>query len=124
MLPLVLNEQLVHSDEILSSQAFRNLIDPLRQGYDYIIMDLPPIAPVVDVRASVPVIDSLVFVVQWGSTRIKTVQRHLMAERELYDRLLGVVLNKADLKVLERFEQPGLYQNGYYVNRGYRQSSG
>ncbi len=124
LLPLVLNEQLVHSDEILSSQAFRNLIDPLRQGYDYIIMDLPPIAPVVDVRASVPVIDSLVFVVQWGSTRIKTVQRHLMAERELYDRLLGVVLNKADLKVLERFEQPGLYQNGYYVNRGYRQSSG
>jgi succinoglycan biosynthesis transport protein ExoP len=62
-------------------------------------------------------------VVQWGSTRIKTVQRHLKAERELYDRLLGVVLNKADLKVLERFEQPGLYQNGYYVNR-YRQSSG
>jgi succinoglycan biosynthesis transport protein ExoP len=45
LLPLVLNEQLVHSDEILSSQAFRNLIDPLRQGYDYIIMDLPPSLP-------------------------------------------------------------------------------
>ena len=43
-----------------------------------------------------------------------------MGEPELHDRLLGVVLNKADLKVLERFEQPGLHQNGYYVNRGYR----
>jgi succinoglycan biosynthesis transport protein ExoP len=123
-LPLVLNEQLVHSDEILSSQAFRNLIEQLRQGYDYVIMDLPPIAPVVDVRATLPVIDSLVFVVEWGSTRIKTVQRHLMAEPELFDRLLGVVLNKANLKMLERFEQPGIHPNGYYASHGYRPSAG
>jgi succinoglycan biosynthesis transport protein ExoP len=122
LLPLVLDEQIVHADEILSSQAFRNLIDQLRQRYDYVIMDLPPIAPVVDVRATVPVVDSLVFVVEWGSTKIKTVQRHLMTEPELHDRLLGVVLNKANLKVLERFEDPGLYQNGYSVNHGYRQS--
>jgi polysaccharide biosynthesis transport protein len=124
LLPLVLNEQLVHSDEILTSPAFRNLIDQLRQRYDYVIMDLPPIAPIVDVRAAASVIDSLVFVVEWGSTSIKAVQRHLMTEPELCDRLLGVVLNKADLKMLGRFEQPGLYQNGYYVNRGYRQSAG
>jgi hypothetical protein len=104
LLPLVLDEQLVHSDEILSSQAFRNLIDQLRQRYEYIIMGLPPIAPVVDVRATIPVIDSLVFVVEWGNTRIKTVQHHLMAAPELCDRLLGVVLNKANLKVLEKFE--------------------
>jgi succinoglycan biosynthesis transport protein ExoP len=124
LLPLVLNEQIVHSDEILTSPAFRNLIDQLRQRYDYVIMDLPPIAPIVDVRATASVIDSLVFVVEWGSTRIRAVQRHLMAEPELCDRLLGVVLNKADLKMLGRFEQPGLYQNGYYMNRGYRRSAG
>jgi succinoglycan biosynthesis transport protein ExoP len=124
LLPLLLTEQLVHCDEILSSQAFRSLIDQLRQQYDYVIMDLPPIAPVVDVRATVPVIDSLVFVVEWGSTRIRAVQHHLMADPELSDRLLGVVLNKANLKVLERFDQQGLYQNGYYANRGYREPAG
>jgi succinoglycan biosynthesis transport protein ExoP len=120
LLPLLLNEEPVHADEILSSQPFRDLIGQLRQRYDYVIMDLPPIAPVVDVRAAVSVVDSFVFVVEWGNTRIKAVRRHLMAEPELRDRLLGVVLNKADLRVLERFEQPGIYQNGYYVNRGYR----
>src|ERR1700726_803441 len=67
--------------------------------------------PLFDVRATIPVIDSLVFVVEWGNTRIKTVERHLMAEPELHDRLLGVVLNKADLKVLEKFERQGLYQD-------------
>lgn len=114
LLPLVLNEAPVHSDEVLASQEFRDLVDRLRQSYDYVIIDLPPIAPVVDVRAIAPAIDSFVFVVEWGSTRIKAVLRHLLAERELHDRLLGVVLNKANLKMLERFEQPGIYQNGYY----------
>ncbi|MFB9269365.1 polysaccharide biosynthesis tyrosine autokinase [Bradyrhizobium erythrophlei] len=120
LLPLLLTEAPVHSDEVLASSGFRDLLDRLRRTYDYVIVDLPPIAPVVDVRAIVPVIDSFVFVVEWGSTRIKTVRRHLLAEPELHDRLLGVVLNKADLRMLERFEQPGVYQNGYYMNGGYR----
>jgi succinoglycan biosynthesis transport protein ExoP len=71
----------------------------------------------------VTVIDSLVFVVEWGSTKINAVQRHLMAAPELHDRILGVVLNKANLKMLERFDQHSLYQNGYYANHDYRQSA-
>jgi len=118
LLPLLLKQQPAHSDEILSSQPFRDLIDQLRQRYDYVIVDLPPVAPVVDVRAIIPVIESLVFVVKWGSTRIQVVRRHLTAEPEIRDRILGVVLNQADMKVLQRFDEPGLYQNGYYANTG------
>ncbi|MBY9027767.1 hypothetical protein K7459_29365, partial [Pseudomonas fluorescens] len=108
----------VHSDEVLASQGFRDLLERLRQSYDYIIVDLPPLAPVVDVRAIVPAIDSFVFVVEWGATSVKTVRRHLLAETELHDRLLGIVLNKANLRMLERFDQPGIYQNGYYMRGG------
>ncbi|MBR0858741.1 polysaccharide biosynthesis tyrosine autokinase [Bradyrhizobium liaoningense] len=118
LLPLLLTEAPVHSDEVLASQGFRDLLERLRQSYDYIIVDLPPLAPVVDVRAIVPAIDSFVFVVEWGATSVKTVRRHLLAETELHDRLLGVVLNKANLRMLERFEQPGIYQNGYYMRGG------
>ncbi|MGX1321716.1 succinoglycan biosynthesis transport protein ExoP [Bradyrhizobium sp. USDA 377] len=122
LLPLLLTEAPVHSDEVLASQGFRDLLGRLRQSYDYVIIDLPPIAPVVDVRAVVTAIDSFVFVVGWGSTKIKAVRHHLLADPELHDRLLGVVLNKADLRVLERFEQPGVYQNGYYMTGGFRRS--
>jgi succinoglycan biosynthesis transport protein ExoP len=118
LLPLLLTEAPVHSDEVLASQGFRDLLERLRQSYDYIIVDLPPLAPVVDVRAIVPAIDSFVFVVEWGATSVKTVRRHLLAETELHDRLLGIVLNKANLRLLERFEQPGIYQNGYYMRGG------
>jgi polysaccharide biosynthesis transport protein len=123
LLPLLLAGQVAHTDEILSSRAFSHLIEQLRQCYDYIIIDLPPLAPVVDVRAALPVIDSLVFVVEWGNTRIATVEHHLMGEPEIRDRLMGVVLNKANLADMERFEQRGLYHDGYYANRGYSRSS-
>ncbi|WP_207803109.1 Wzz/FepE/Etk N-terminal domain-containing protein [Rhodopseudomonas palustris] len=116
LLPLLGTDHPMHSDEILSSPAFSGLIEDLRRRYDYIIVDLPPIAPVVDVRATLPLIDWLVFVVEWGKTPIRTVQHHLRARPELYDRLLGVVLNKVDLRALERFEQPGLYRGGYYAS--------
>ena len=123
LLPFVSRETLPHSDEVLCSPAFKVLIDQLRQHYDHVIVDLPPLAPVVDVRAALPVIDSLVFVVEWGRTRISTVQRHLTAAPEVSDRLLGTVLNKADLKTMERFEQRGLYHDGYYANQGYQRPS-
>lgn len=122
LLPLVLDEPLAHADETLSSQIFKDLIDQLRQLYDYVIVDLPPIAPVVDVRAALPVIDSLVFALEWGSTRIGAVQRYL-ATPEIRERLLGVALNKANLKDLQRFEIQGLHHEGYYANLGYGRTS-
>jgi hypothetical protein len=64
LLPLVLNERLTHSDEILSLQKFPEFIEYPRQRYDYIVVDLPPAAQVVDVRAIAPLVDSFIFVVQ------------------------------------------------------------
>jgi len=62
-------------------------------------------------------------VVEWGGTKINAVQLHSMAEPEPCDRLLGVFLNKVDVKTLAKFEQKGVYENGYFANGGYRQST-
>lgn len=104
----------VHADEVLASPGFCNMIDALRERFDYVIVDLPPTAPVIDVRATLPVINSFIFVVKWGSTKITSVRRQIAAEPELHDRMLGVVLNMADPKLMRRFEQADLYHNGYY----------
>jgi succinoglycan biosynthesis transport protein ExoP len=111
-LPAVVEPRLAHSNEILASDAFKRFIDNLRQNYDYVIVDLPPMAPVVDVRATTQVIDSYIYVIEWGGTRINTVQRQFATAPEVYDRLLGVVLNKANISVLDRYEY--YYGNSYY----------
>src|SRR6185437_8745681 len=98
--------------EILASGSLKQLFDGLRKSYDYIVVDLPPLAPVVDVRAAVTIIDSFVFVVEWGRTRINMVQHQLASAPGVFDRLLGVIMNKANLRVLDRYE--GYYGKYYY----------
>ena len=117
-LPALVDGGLVHSDEIVASEAFRRLLEQLRQRYDYIIVDLPPLAPVVDVRAIAGMIESFVFVVEWGRTKADLVHRHLQAKPEVYERLLGVVLNKADSRLFKRYEQGSQFNHMYYVHHG------
>jgi len=111
-LPAVIESRLAHTDEILASKSFRRLLDALRPDYDYIIIDLPPLAPVSDARATAGIIDSYIYVIEWGRTKINVVQHHLTAAPEVQDRLLGVVLSKADIKTLARYEQ--YYGSNYY----------
>jgi polysaccharide biosynthesis transport protein len=121
-LPAVIESRLAHSSEILASEAFRQLVDGLRKVYDYIIIDFPPLAPVVDVRATTNLVDSYVFVIEWGRTRLNMVQRQLNSAPEIFDRLLGIILNKANVRVLERYEDyygRYYYKKNYYARYGY-----
>jgi succinoglycan biosynthesis transport protein ExoP len=115
-LPSVVKTRVAHSSEILASSATKELFDYLRGIYDYIIVDLSPLAPVVDVRTTSNLIDSYLFVIEWGRTRIDVVEHALNAARTVHENLLGVVLNKADVNVLSRYEN---YRGKYYYNRYY-----
>jgi succinoglycan biosynthesis transport protein ExoP len=115
-LPTVVNSRLDHTNEILASDAFKTFVDGLRKDYDYVIVDLSPVAPVVDVRATTQVVDSYIYVIEWGKTQVNLVQHQLSSFPELYDRLLGVVLNKADVRVLARYET---YYGSYHYKNYY-----
>lgn len=112
-LPGAVSSRLAYSDETLASDNFKTFVDELRREYDYILVDFSPIAPIVDVRATTRVVDSYLYVIEWGKTQISFVQHQLSRFPELYDRLLGIVLNKADLRVLDRYEAD-YYGKRYY----------
>ena len=67
----------------------KRLFARLREKYDYVIVDLSPLAPVVDVRAATHLVDSYLFVVEWGKTKIDVVESALNSARGVYDNLLG-----------------------------------
>jgi succinoglycan biosynthesis transport protein ExoP len=109
----------VHPNEILASNAVKSLIEKFRDEFDYVIIDLPPLAPIVDTRATASVIDSYVYVIEWGRTKIDVVEHALFNAMEVYDRLLGVVLNKANMSVVQRYEP---FQSSYYYSKRSRYS--
>jgi succinoglycan biosynthesis transport protein ExoP len=120
-LPSGATPKMMHTNEILSSSIVKKLFESLRASYDYVIVDLPPLAPVVDARATTSIIDSYVYVVEWGRTKIDLVEHNLAKAAGIHDRLLGVVLNKVDTNILGRYEgyHGNYYYNKYYSRYGY-----
>ena len=120
-LPVALKSRVAHSTEILASTETRELFERLRGLFDYVIIDLSPLAPVVDVRVTTHLVDSFLFVVEWGRTKIDVAQLALSSARGVCDNLLGIVLNKADMKLFGRYAnyQGNYYNNAYYGRYGY-----
>jgi polysaccharide biosynthesis transport protein len=116
VLPAARRAPLFHTSEILSTEKTRNLFDKLRASYDYVIVDLPPLAPIVDVRATTPLVDCFILVVEWGGTKIDVVQHALRSAPNVYESLIGTVLNKTDMSAMKRY---GSYSNDYYNNEHY-----
>lgn len=121
ILPAGTTSKLLHTNEILASKAMHALVTQLRSQFDYVVLDMPPMAPVVDVRVTSSFVDSFVFVVEWGKTNIDVVKHNLRGSPEIQDKLLGVVLNKADTKALARYESyhGRYYYQKYYARYGY-----
>jgi len=121
ILPAGPTSKLLHTNEILASKAMRDLVDLLRKKFEYVVLDMPPMAPVVDVRVTSPFVDSYIFVVEWGKTGIDVVSHNLRGAPEIQDKLLGVVLNKADTKRIAQYEayHGRYYYQKYYARYGY-----
>jgi succinoglycan biosynthesis transport protein ExoP len=115
-LPTVMKSRVAQTNEILASDATRKLFERLRLTYDYVVVDFSPLAPVVDVRATANLVDNYVFVIEWGKTHTSVVRRTLDAAPGVVESLLGVVLNKTDMKQLRQYDShlSKYREKGYY----------
>jgi succinoglycan biosynthesis transport protein ExoP len=120
-LPTVSHERISNSSEILSSITMSKIVSQLRGRYDWVIVDLPPLSPIVDVRSTVRLIDAYVLVVEWGRTDREAITQSLRDAPVVSEKLMGAILNKADLGRLNRYDthRRGYYYNRYYGRYGY-----
>lgn len=102
-IPSTVHGSLAHTSEVLSSEAIAKLLEEVRHSYSYIVVDLPPLGPVVDAKAFEPLADGFVFVAEWGATPRAFVKATLDEEPQLARKVLGMVLNKTHMKKLRRY---------------------
>ena len=98
-LPVVNNSRPIYASDVLASETLDKLFQTLREAYEYVIVDLPAVAPFADVRAAAHLLDSFILVVEWGRTNISVVERALEVCSDIHENMLGVTLNKADMKL-------------------------
>lgn len=116
LLPVVLRQRVFHSSELLSSPRMSKLINDSRAHYDYVLLDLPPIGPVVDAKAVASRVDAFVFVVQWGHTSRKLVHSLLATNPTIRNKCVGVILNRSDeakLKLYRSYGSAEFYHQEY-----------
>ncbi len=119
VLPTVIHAKPSHTSDFLASAGMKRLLAQVSEDFDYIVVDLPPLGPVVDARAIAPQIGAFVLVVEWRRTARKAVRSILSNENELYDKCLGAVINKVNIGELKLFET---YGSKYFYYKDYSKS--
>lgn len=105
--------------ELLSSPRLSELISALRERYERIVIDTPPIHAVSDALVLSQHVDCVIVVVKADHTRSGLVKHTLASLVNAHARVLGVVLNDLDLKKAEKYY--GGY--GYYQYYAEKESS-
>lgn len=77
----------------IGSELLDFRVDDLRDRYDIILFDLPPIATSPDALAIAPFLDGVVVVARWGQTSLDALGEATAALISSHARILGVVIN-------------------------------
>lgn len=120
-LPCVVASRFSNSSDLLASAQMQRFFQDMREQYDRIILDLSPLAPVIDVRATGTLADSYILVIEWAKSKVDVVERVIQETPMVRERLMGAVLNKVNVAAMSRYDthSGGYYRNRYYSRYGY-----
>jgi len=112
ILPSPPAERLADISEVVFSDAISNMIEQLKGHFDYVIVDSPPLVPLVDARALADISDRVVLAIRWDSTPQQVVEQALDTLAPFYDRVLGTVLTRVDMQRLHLYDR---YRSSSYI---------
>ena len=79
--------------ELLSSSKMGNILEALRNSYDYIIVDLPPVGEVSDAMVASKFVDGILLVVRQDYCNTLALSSAIKQFEFIETRILGVVMN-------------------------------
>lgn len=87
--------------DMLASRRMADTVNALKNQFDIIILDAPPLLPVVDGRVLADYADQIVFVTTWRHTPKQLAKRALHSLGFNHDKVAGVVMNSVGQQALE-----------------------
>lgn len=129
--PASLNDALLHDEQsgmyllpqklrqtpnfdALQSTRMQQLLDHLKEVFDFIVIDTAPVLPVAETKALAAMADATLLVVRWRRTPIKyirmTIQQLLRADAMLF----GTVMTQVNLRATSMLRDDEIYYESYY----------
>jgi polysaccharide biosynthesis transport protein len=97
--------------ELLTSQKMRALLADLRERYDRVIIDTPPVLTVADTSILANMVDGVILVVMANHLNIDVVLRSKQRLFEVKAKIMGTVLNNVNVKKEDSY----YYYHYYYA---------
>jgi tyrosine-protein kinase Etk/Wzc len=94
---------LLNPAEILRSPRFKEFLHELREHYDVIIVDTPPVLPVADAFEVAPEVDGVILVYEVGRIGRGILHRAKVQLENVNSNVLGVILNNVKPDVAPNF---------------------
>ncbi|MEV6875325.1 polysaccharide biosynthesis tyrosine autokinase [Amycolatopsis sp. NPDC051128] len=101
--------------ELLGSRQMLNLMAELRERYDTVLLDTPPLLPVTDAAVLGAAADGVLLVVRYGKTTTHQVKTAMAALETASVRLLGTAFTMVPEGAVNRYEP---YYSRYYGEKG------
>lgn len=112
VLPSPPRKRIADVSEFLFSDAMGTMLEQLKHHFDYVIIDSPPLVPLVDGRALAEIADRIILAIRWDSTPQDVVAQTLDILAPAYDRVLGTVLTRVDMQRLRFYDY---YRSSTYI---------
>jgi exopolysaccharide transport family protein len=98
--------------ELMFSDQMVDILDQCRRRYELIVIDSPPLVPLVDGRALAELADRIVLALAWDQTPGEVLSHTMDLLSPVQDRILGTVLTRVDLNRLRLYDY---YQSSAYL---------
>ncbi|MBT8063464.1 MAG: CpsD/CapB family tyrosine-protein kinase, partial [Xanthomonadales bacterium] len=105
-----------NAGDIFSSLRMEHILGQLKERYDLVVVDAPPVMAVADARIIGRLVDKTLFVVRWNKTPGKVARAALEQLQRFGTDVAGIVLQQVDLQRYGRF---GHGESGYYYHYGH-----
>ena len=104
--------------ELLGGRIFGKVLENMKQVFDYVIIDTPPLGSVIDAAVVAKQCDGTIMVIESNSISYRFAQRVKDQLDKAGAKMLGVVLNKVDISGKGYYGHYGSYYGKYYGKYG------
>jgi succinoglycan biosynthesis transport protein ExoP len=98
--------------ELMFSERIVEVLDLLRHRYELIVIDSPPLVPLVDGRALAELADRIILALAWDQTPGEVLAHTIDLLSPVHDRILGTALTRVDLSRLRFYDY---YRSSAYL---------
>ena len=98
--------------ELMFSDRIVDVLDYFRHRYELIVIDSPPLVPLVDGRALAELADRIILALAWDQTPGEVLSHAMDLLSPVRDRVMGTVLTRVDLSRLQFYDY---YRSSAYL---------